>query len=1032
MASSRKFHVSPYKPVRIRPSGGGKLMSAESSDSVGIFNYTVKRDWRRVRDREVRAEGQEWFWANVTIPMGQQPYPNYPNTQEPITLLVEAIQPNGKRAIVAGTPTTLYRYFALDNGAYYAGNGTPDAYYDETVTDPGVPYYDDNPGVWIEIGSGFSPLAQRWEWEQIAGWLCLNNGVDLPVTYEVQDYAVEPIYELRESGIASVGNISQYAGMMLVADISVLTDAKLLEILSPVSAGTVNEAQAGTVSGAANVLTAAGSTPFLSGMVGWQVSIGSGQSAQTRTITGFTSTTAVTVDGDASIFGPLPFALLQPITASQAGSIQPNNNMATLAANVVTATGAPFLAGMVGWTITFANGQSRNITGFTDTSTITVDGDATGLGPLQFFLIQPGTADYTLLASANIFDPTMVGRQIIFPDGTTRIIVSYNSAASVVVDVNQPIAASAFAFNNPEAYAPFTDATYFDRIQYRLMNSMEALPRRWGAVAPASITAGGISLVFQYPVKSFAAGQLLEILGAGVNGGNLTATLLYLAPDGMHGIIDTQAATTVVNSGVEQSDAIGSLVGFVDLQDDGSGIIAMMDLQGYLIVYKDTSIFFGQFTGVAGAAIDFSQSPAYHGDKTLYYRNTLIEVNAKGQVFHFYAGRNSFYKLDIVLRVPVEVEQGEACKNLFFDNVDIPGTLGVELVAAGQVYPDSEEVLIPTTAGGSYYYLGGDNELGLFNGNELVGTGQFIATGSTVSIEGFVPGSAVTASLQALNNIGVFSAENPITKEIFVCFPTSQSPDKAIRFDYFTGEVSTTSAAYTAAAAVKRPVAGIQVGPSEDWFIMADASGTVSRYGLTNTRPFVNVGSVTQSDGAGNPGNLITADGGEELFTPDLVIGRSIQFPDLTVVNVTGFVGPTQITVGGPAVTRASTVISIISASWHRLGQPYDSVLQTGLECFGSSFSEKTIESWLLLLASPSPQSAIEFELLGAVNPTDTPPTIAQTTLLPPFPPNLVGLLHVANYFGVRMTISGMNNPEQLIEQVMNIAAIDDKGFVQR
>ena len=968
MATSRKYHVSPYKPVRVRPQAGAKLMSNVSSDSAGINNFIVKRDWRHNLDRIVRAEGQEWFQPNTGIALGNQPYPNAPATNEAITLLVMARQPNGRTAIVAGTPTTLYRYFALDNGDYYTGNGTPDAYYLETGA--GTPYYDSNPGIWIKIGGGFSPFAQRWEWVNINGWLVLNNGVDLPVTYRVEEYAVQPIYELRENGIASVGNITAYKGILMCADVSEIDSKKLTELLSLVSSGAT--------------------------------------------------------------------------TAGQTGSIGPSLHPATLISGTVTVAGATptFNAGSVGSIVRFINGAQGVIATVLNTWTVTLSNPPPDINPgLAFFILRPGTADYTVTASTPVFTAAMIGRQLVWPDGTVRTITQYPffspTSTQVVVDSNGNIPAGPFSFKNPAAYAPFSDGTYVSRIQYRIINGIPDNPRRWAAVVPADITAGTVSLKFQYPTNSFTPGQVITVLGAGVNGGNLTATMVWLAPDGMNAILDVKAVTTVTGASVQSFDSIGSLVGFVDLQDDGSGIIGMLELEGYLVVYKDTSIWFGQYTGAAGTPVDFGTLIPYRGDKTLYHRNTLIEVDATtsqnsiygaAQHFHVYAGRSSIYRIDVITRKPVEIPFIEECKDIFFNQASLRIASPANIIPAGTVYPLSSYVFIPLVNGALYYLTMGANDSTVQMGGpfgSFVQPGLFTATSTQAMFSG-APGLPVSASIQPMPLAGVFAADNPITKEVFFCFPDGNGADKALRFDYFNGKVSTTSAAYTAAAAVKKPVVGIQTGPSEDWFIMGQANGTVVRYGLTNTKPTPS-GAIT----ATQSGNTLSSSA--PIFTTDLVTGRSIQFADRTVVNVTGYVSPTQVTVGGPAMSRLATAFSIISASWHRLGQPYDSVLTSGLECFGTSFGEKALESWLLILASPSPASTVLCEMLGAVNPSQiTPALLFSVSLTGPSTRNAIGTLLVQNYFQDRITVSGLNNPEELIERVFNIAGIDSKAFIQR
>lgn len=878
MATSRKFHTSPFKPVPVRPKDGGKLMSNVSADSVGIGNYTVKRDWRRVLDHEMRAEGFDYFYPNTDIPLGNQPFPNYPNVSEPITMTHQAKRPNGDYLIICGTPTTLFQYFSLSNGAYYAGDGTPDEYYEDTG--PGTPYYDDNPGIWLVIGSGFSPDAQRWEVVDDDGTVILNNGVDLPITFDVGDDAVKPIYELRENGIASVGNISVSNGMLLCGDVSQISADALVEILSNISSNGV--------------------------------------------------------------------------TASQVGSYGPTGFTATLIAGTVVSVNPIFSLGSIGQTIQFANGISSVITTYVNSTTVLVSDAVSTVNPgTSFILINPGTADFTVVSSAPIFDATMVGRLIVWDGGAVRTITGYMDPQHVTVDSNLPIPSGTFSFNNPAAYSAFSDGSNIDRIQYRFINSIPFEPRRWASTVPGSIMAGSVILKFQYPALSFneIVGNQIIVLGAGTDGGNLTATLLYLGPDGMTAILDTQAVTTVTEQPVEALDAVGSIVGFTDLQDDGSAIIGMLDLLGNLVVYKDTAIFLGNFVGTQGTSFNFAGNTIYRGEKTLYYRNTLVDITTKGQEFHLFAGRNSFYRYDLVYQQPMEVEIGEVCKDIFFKNAGLPS---------------------PT------------------------------------------------------DPIGVFAADNPITKEVFFCFPQAEGPDYALRFDYFSGQMSSTSAQYTAAAAVKRPQSGLVTGVTEDWFIMGTMTGTVLLYGVTSAPPvYSQAVTVSQS------GNTLTASG--TFFTTDMLVGKSIQFPDLSVVNITAYISPTQVTVGGPAMTRAAAMVVVVSSFWHRCGQPYDSVLQSGLDSFGNSFGEKEMEAAVISLGSGSPNTTFLYEILGTVNAVKPPAVLGSKLLTNPKVQNAVSMSpFIQNYFQDRITVSGINNPAELAQKLYNIAGVNSKAFVQR
>lgn len=851
-------------------------MSNVSSDSAGITNYIRKRDFRRVLDREVRAEGYDYFWPNVSVPLGNQPFPNYPSVTEPITLTHQSSRPNGELAIIVGTPTRLFRYFALTNGLYCVGDGTPAGYFPYQGAD--TPYYAAETGVWIVIGSGFSAQAQRWEAIDIAGLTIFNNGVDLPMTYDVGEDFVRPIYELREQGIAAVGNIATSNGMLLCADIQQINADALTALLSLISSNGITASQAGN-------------------------------------------------------YGPSPFS-------------------ATLIAGTVTAQQSIFQPSSVGQTISFVNGYSAVITQYVSLTQVQIADLTTLITPgLQFFLTNPGTTDNVVVSSAPFFTSAMVGQIISWDSGAVRTIESFVDSQHVIVDANSEIDSGTFSINNPAAYGVYNDQTNIDRIQWRIINSIPFEPRRFAATIPGSISKGTVIINFQYPAVSLneIIGDQIEVLGAGVNGGNLSATLVYMSPDSMTAIIDTLASTTVTNALVQAFDATGSNVGFIDLQDDGSGIIGMLDLGGNLIVYKDTSIFFGQYTGASGAPFNFSGTSLYRGSKTLYFRNTLISVSNNGQQFHVFAGRTSFYRYDLVYQQPIEIQSLEVCKDIFFDNASLP---------------------------------------------------------------------------DSTDPIGTFAADNPITKEIFFCFPESVGQDQALRYDYFTGEASSTTASYTAAAAVKRPETGLQVGVTEDWFIMGTATGQVLRYGLSSADP-VKSGAVTITQ----LGNLITASA--PFFTPESVIGWSIQFPDLSVSTVLSYVNPTQITVRSSAA-RAATSFRLIPSLWHRLGQPYESDIQSGLDDFRNDSGEKDLESWSIAISSKSPSTPFLFTIYGGINPSDDPISLATNTFTDPKVESTVGMLFLQNYFADRITVNGLDNPLEFIERGFNIAGVDSKDFVRR
>jgi hypothetical protein len=162
---------------------GGRLITALSLENVGEANWARKLNMRRGgRDREVRQEGWVAF-------VGDDQY-EFDGT-ESVLRLAELVRPNGDRVIVGASRTKLKKY--------------------DTATT-----------AWVDISGGltFSASGKRWQVDKLNGYLILNNTVDLPVSYRVEDAAVTQMAELRQVGVASVGRIRQYNGYLLLADVT--------------------------------------------------------------------------------------------------------------------------------------------------------------------------------------------------------------------------------------------------------------------------------------------------------------------------------------------------------------------------------------------------------------------------------------------------------------------------------------------------------------------------------------------------------------------------------------------------------------------------------------------------------------------------------------------------------------------------------------------------------------------------------------------------------------------------------------------
>lgn len=200
-----------YTPTTLRPTSGGQLSTRPSQEVSSANNYVVKENWRRDLDQEIRREGWLYFQPATDRELGSQ----HLAVNSPVTLLHMVRRPNGRTAVIAAAGDKLYRFFALEDPLYFV---------DEYMEDDCI-YIDCEQADWIVIGEGFDTVsAHRWEAVDINGWVILNNGVDLPVSYRVEDYEVTPLYELRENGIVSVGTIAAYNSMLVCADTTEIRD----------------------------------------------------------------------------------------------------------------------------------------------------------------------------------------------------------------------------------------------------------------------------------------------------------------------------------------------------------------------------------------------------------------------------------------------------------------------------------------------------------------------------------------------------------------------------------------------------------------------------------------------------------------------------------------------------------------------------------------------------------------------------------------------------------------------------------------
>jgi hypothetical protein len=184
----------------------GQLITALSHENVGERNFTRILNLRRFKDTLIRRDGWEIFIGATEAVF---------DGVEAVMRLAELVRPNGERVIVGASRTKLKKY---DTGT----------------------------ALWTDISGGltFSASGKRWQAVQINGYLILNNAVNLPVSYRVEDAAVTPIYEMRQGGYARVGRIYEANGFLKIADLTKIKADQLATWMNGYSNYTVSGTQA--------------------------------------------------------------------------------------------------------------------------------------------------------------------------------------------------------------------------------------------------------------------------------------------------------------------------------------------------------------------------------------------------------------------------------------------------------------------------------------------------------------------------------------------------------------------------------------------------------------------------------------------------------------------------------------------------------------------------------------------------------------------------------------------------------------------
>lgn len=643
--------------VAVRPSDGGTLLTRRSDGTVGMENYVEKMNWRRDLHAELRREGYDYF-VPYDKDHAQHAFP-FPAGSK-ITLIHTARRPDGNVAIVIGTETEL-KWYTGDYDPAYGEDEDPDRSDDDYAD--GNDYWTTAIDLWTSLNGGrtFATAAngaRRWEAVNVNGWTIFTNGVDPVVAWEMYDTEVREIDELLAQGVVTVGTLAEHFGSLFIG---VLGEAGKGSITPVVLAGTdpsstdpipANVGQGGGVYSAKQTRT---------------VPMGSGFPAVSGQLTVADQATGrYTLTTNHAFFDPVSDAAGRQVIQLDDGRIF---FILGLDADRRTAHVEEHASGLFYSRVVVRDpgssvllDTSRQAFWLTSKYMTNASSDPNVVDPVWD---KDVNRCYLVSSDQDVFKPEYVGRRLTLDGGYSPLITKYVSPSKVMVNTDLRAGSSQIA--KIQTPVP-TSADVSQTRHARLAWSLYGKPLRWGALLTGTAIKDSFFVATDTDAtRAFERGQEVLVAGAGAGGGTLSTRIESTGPGGVVIEVPAQYSGSVE---IIAADAYQTETGYIDLEDDGSGILRAITLKDKLVVFKDTSIFYASYTGSVVDPWSFEKIALPH-KRSLHYRHVLQNVNNE---YLFYAGREAFYAFDFVTRTVRPVPPVDEWDNLFFKAAEIGDT----------------------------------------------------------------------------------------------------------------------------------------------------------------------------------------------------------------------------------------------------------------------------------------------------------------------------------------------------------------------
>lgn len=236
-----------------------------------------------------------------------------------------------------------------------------------------------------------------------------------------------------------------------------------------------------------------------------------------------------------------------------------------------------------------------------------------------------------------------------------------------ILEIND--ASHAAIMTGPDPYGTIVEGPTTTRISFRRVWSNVGDPRDFAVTVPGTVTASSTALTLAWPMQSFHAGDEIEIIGAGVEGGNHITTIQTIS--GVNVTLTDAAATSVVDADVQRPSDIDSIAGYDDIEDDGSAIVLQIPLKTQLITFKASgNIWQTYYTGDLDTPFAKDRVTKKPGVAPKYPRAVLNIVDDNENEYLLFPGGKHFYSYHLGSQAPKQHPAFKGAeKTLFFDRI---------------------------------------------------------------------------------------------------------------------------------------------------------------------------------------------------------------------------------------------------------------------------------------------------------------------------------------------------------------------------